>query len=347
MQIILFIFTTLVSIITYTCVFISPEILWIAGIICFLIPFFLALNLVLTFYYILKRDKRYLVTSFVLLLGIPFINMTWALNLPKSASSHDFSILSYNVHSFLHSAEGVDGLSEDMLRWVVEDDAGIKCFQEFMSIDSAGVNTTEAIRRKNGYHYIANYSPKKNNTHGIAIFSKYRIINSGTVISNTYTHNGVIFADLTVAKDTIRVYNVHLKSMGLTNGIPPLETYDDVLVFFRRFKNKLKQGFIMRSYQVRRTMDHIENSPYPVIVCGDLNDVPYSYTYFKLRTQMANGFEQAGHGFGFTYNKTLPFLRIDNQFADDFFTFTKFSTGNVKYSDHYPIKGYYSITNKK
>jgi endonuclease/exonuclease/phosphatase (EEP) superfamily protein YafD len=83
------------------------------------------------------------------------------------------------------------------------------------------------------------------------------------------------------------------------------------------------------------------------ILVGDFNDVPYSYTYFTLRNIMDNGFEKAGKGFGFTYNKVLFFLRIDNIFYDQDLGILDFKThSEVDYSDHYPVSAVFSLENK-
>jgi endonuclease/exonuclease/phosphatase family metal-dependent hydrolase len=59
---------------------------------------------------------------------------------------------------------------------------------------------------------------------------------------------------------------------------------------------------------------------------------------------MNNGFEKAGKGFGFTYNKVLFFLRIDNVFFDDVLEILDFKThSEVDYSDHYPVSAVFSL----
>lgn len=100
----------------------------------------------------------------------------------------------------------------------------------------------------------------------------------------------------------------------------------------------------MRASQVKILSEHIKNSPYPVILAGDFNDVPYSYTYFTLKSILLNAFEEAGRGFGFTYNKVLFFLRIDNIFYDEAFEIRQFKTHReVDYSDHYPISAVFKL----
>ena len=89
----------------------------------------------------------------------------------------------------------------------------------------------------------------------------------------------------------------------------------------------------------------IDESPYPVILAGDLNELPYGYAYGRLRAKLKNSFEEKGFGFGFTYHKILSFLRIDNQFFDDRkIEILNFRTlSNVPFSDHYPVKAWYII----
>ena len=82
----------------------------------------------------------------------------------------------------------------------------------------------------------------------------------------------------------------------------------------------------------------MNNSPHPLILMGDLNEIPYSYTYFKLGENYENAFENAGRGFGFTYNRILFFLRIDHIFSSEKLKAVQFRTHReVDYSDHYPV----------
>ncbi|HEX8532431.1 MAG TPA: endonuclease/exonuclease/phosphatase family protein, partial [Cytophagales bacterium] len=89
----------------------------------------------------------------------------------------------------------------------------------------------------------------------------------------------------------------------------------------------------------------VRESPHKVILCGDFNDIPYSYTYQRMRRQLRNAFEDAGSGFGFTLNDDkLFFLRIDNQFYDKALNVHDFQTHrDVTYSDHFPISATYSF----
>jgi endonuclease/exonuclease/phosphatase family metal-dependent hydrolase len=85
-------------------------------------------------------------------------------------------------------------------------------------------------------------------------------------------------------------------------------------------------------------LEHLGNSPYEVVLMGDLNELPYSNAYFRLSEALQNAFELAGRGFGFTFNRILFFLRIDHIFSTPALKPIQFKThAEVDYSDHYPI----------
>lgn len=117
--------------------------------------------------------------------------------------------------------------------------------------------------------------------------------------------------------------------------------------FFSNFKliyKKLKSGYEKREIQILEIVDIIEGSPHPVVLCADINALPYSDTYQLLKKNLNNSFEKKGIGFGFTYNLFPWYIRIDNQFFDDNLEINHFETEKkVTISDHYPITAGYSF----
>jgi endonuclease/exonuclease/phosphatase family metal-dependent hydrolase len=82
---------------------------------------------------------------------------------------------------------------------------------------------------------------------------------------------------------------------------------------------------------------HIEDCPYEAFVCGDFNDNPMSYTYYRMTRGRRDAFVKAGEGFGATYARLWPLLRIDYVLVPDRFETTGFLVPKVDYSDHYPV----------
>jgi endonuclease/exonuclease/phosphatase family metal-dependent hydrolase len=176
------------------------------------------------------------------------------------------------------------------------------------------------------------------------IFSKFPIVHEGP-INKDDVHNFGIQADLLIKNDTVRLLNVHLESVRLRhddyNFISKFDLQfkedDNLQEGSRRILNKLRTAFTNRAVQVDSLASFIKNSPYPVILCGDFNDTPNSYTYQKLTADLDDAFMESGTGFGNTYIGNLPSFRIDFILYDDFFTSLDCRRDLVKLSDHYPI----------
>jgi len=258
------------------------------------------------------------------------------------------SVLSYNVrvfNNYAHLRNKNFESSRKMIEWSVKDDAGIKCFQEFYNKDDSDIFNVVDKMREAGWKHVyfkKNLIDRSKSEFGNVIFSKYPIVNQGAIYDESGLYQKAIFADILYLKDTIRVYSVHLQSMSID-----VENVIDAEKLSRSYKqtgHRLRNGFVHRAGEVNLLAKHIFVCPYPVILSGDLNDMPYSYSYFKLRSLLNNAYEKAGNGFGFTYNGKLFFLRIDNQFFSTFFHIHEFTTHReVKYSDHFPIKAVYLV----
>ncbi len=156
--------------------------------------------------------------------------------------------------------------------------------------------------------------------------------------------NGILVADMIYKKDTFRIINTQLQSTGVRVNKILKKDYDLVKKEGRNLFSNLKLGFKERFSQVNLLVDWIKESPYPVILAGDFNEVPYGYAYGKVAKYLQNSFEVKGYGFGFTLNRSPRFVRIDNQFYGKGLTINSFETlFEVENSDHYPLYGEYGV----
>ena len=104
------------------------------------------------------------------------------------------------------------------------------------------------------------------------------IINKGTVSIKVSAKTTCLYSDIVTESDTIRLYNIHLASNWLDKVITLLckilleteELKKNVLSIVER----LKISFAKRAEQVEAIKNHINKSPYSVILCGDFNDTP-------------------------------------------------------------------------
>ena len=305
----------LTSLLLFMSIYLSPEHFPYIGLLPLLIPFALVTNVVLALFLMIRRRISFILPVIALVIGWKFVHVTFQLN-EKKEVNNGISVLSYNTHlfNFRWSKDQGETGSQNALQWVRDHPADIKCLQEFLQdYTTPAHNSIKHLSSDGQYehaYHIVDGNPKKR-SYGMAIFSRYPIINEGLVFDNR-RNNGAMFVDIKVNKDTIRVYNAHLESMSIRAD--ELGDMEGIKQNYRATLGKLKNGIQTRASQVKILSEHILNSPYPVIMAGDFNDVPYSYTYFALKSILKNAFEEAGRGFGFTYNKVLFFLRIDNIF---------------------------------
>jgi endonuclease/exonuclease/phosphatase family metal-dependent hydrolase len=178
------------------------------------------------------------------------------------------------------------------------------------------------------------------------MLSKYPMISKGEVPlqleEGEKSDNYCIFADIVKNNDTIRVYNVHLQSIKLKkddyelfdeqgNPIQSQTTAIENTVF------KIGSAYPRRADQAKLVVAHAETSPYPVVICGDFNDTPLSYTYNQFNKVFIDAFREASYGIGSTYAGKIPAGRIDFIFHSDNLEAFDFEIQKSVVSDHRAI----------
>ncbi|MBK7434858.1 MAG: endonuclease/exonuclease/phosphatase family protein [Chitinophagaceae bacterium] len=260
-------------------------------------------------------------------------------------------VMSWNVEHFdilEHKTHPEN--KQKMLDLINEYQPDLACFQEMVGSDRAprSINYLPDISNSLDFSdYFYSFNPKLDfdDVHhfGLIIFSKYPLINKQTLSFYPHDYNSIFqYADMVRGKDTFRVFNLHLQSLKFSSDnlkyIDDPEFQDKEGI--RQSKNilgKFRVGFLKRMIQARRVRAEIDKSPYPVIVCGDFNDVPNSYAYRTIGQGLKNAFEEKGAGIGRTFSGISPTLRIDNIFAGKRFSIDQYRRVVKKLSDHFPL----------
>lgn len=339
--------TVVLTLLLYCIPEIKPEDFPLGAFLIFLIPVFIVINMIFVLVWAIKRPHHWAVLSLIVVfIGYKFIDRSLAIG-KKHSDKKDLAVLSYNVRIFNvyeHLKSKDYGSSKEMIQWVKNYDSDVACLQEFfLSEDNPVFYTQKEIGKKFPYSYFKPFLDYKRQKYGMAIFSKHPIVNKGEIRFRNESNNQIIFADIAIGKKKIRIYNVHLQSMAIDENDIINSKFDDAsrtkwVSILLRYKN----GSIQRGRQVDELIKHIEECPHPVLVCGDLNELPYGYSYEKLSDVLDNSFQKSGRGFGFTYNGKLPLLRIDNQFFGKGFNVSKFKVHrDMANSDHYPVSASY------
>ncbi|MBQ7856280.1 MAG: endonuclease/exonuclease/phosphatase family protein [Alistipes sp.] len=176
------------------------------------------------------------------------------------------------------------------------------------------------------------------------IITRHRILRHGEIDSiSRYTAN---WADLFIkrSEDTVRVINLHLQSTSLRSADTQFIEEHEYLVDtasrsrISSIATRLCDNNVKRAEQARRIKRFIDSSPYPVIVCGDFNDVPLSYTYNNIAEGLNDTFRERGVGYAHTFNGFFNLMRIDYMLVSDRVEVVTCDVDDtVHYSDHYPV----------
>ena len=236
-----------------------------------------------------------------------------------------------------------------IFKFIRNESPDIACFQEYFYDSSNKFCTTDSLTSILKTKYLYTYFPqtlKETDHYGIAIFSRYPIIGSGAIVFENKTNNTAIYIDIKKDNEIFRIYNAHLQSIKFgkedyvfADDSPKNKAKSNNLnKASQKIISKLKQAYLLRAGQALQLEKHISESPYPVILCGDFNDTPTSFTYHTLSKKLTDSFIESGKGIGRSYAGKMPSFRIDYIFHDNHFEGYDFITHQeINASDHYPV----------
>ncbi len=344
--------------------FLNPQKWWFISVLGLAFPFLLLIIIIIIAWWLILFKYRYaLINGLVFLLSYKSILVFFAFHRPgvfhykKDPAS--IRVVTWNVDRFIEMKRNNNKGSQTrlkMLDLIRQQEADVLCMQEFhtSTLPDYYDNITP-IRQELGYpyYYFSFDTDGDSLFYSSIIFSKFPIVDSGLIRYPRPTLPDVLLhADIKVNNDTVRVYTTHLQSLQLgkkdyerINKIKSAE--DSLLSNSRSILSKLKRGISNRSIQAGIIKEVLEDSPHPVILCADLNDIPNSYTYQAVKASMQDAFLKKGFGIGRTFSGLSPTLRIDYIFADKNFKIKQFNRIVKNLSDHYMLVADLQIKNKK
>ncbi len=324
---------SILLVIAYLSPFFPPDDWWMLTFIGTGTTYLLAAHLVLAIIWVFFSLGATAFNILLVCLGFNFLSDTFQWNYPDTQSEVDLKIISLNVGVFSYKKEN----AKSLLQKIIKQNPDILCIQEFYA--APGFNAIQYIKNKSRLRHHAFYPIDEN--YGLIIFSRFPIINSELIhfpIDNLGT-NGCLYADISVNKKKIRVYNTHLSSMRIqrhlkeiynTGSKAIIEEQDDVL-------SKMRSSWKKQVPMVELLRDHLNQSPYPVYLCGDMNSTPYGYIVHNLSEGLQDTYRSKGKGLGFTFRSNFPLLRIDYIFVPDEVKVISHSVPRMLESDHFPV----------
>lgn len=327
---------------------------WIIAFLGLLFPVTLFFLVIITIFWIVLRSKWTWACLLVLLSGGQQILAVLAFNIPREFQEQKkqgaLRIMQWNVLSWdqgYHKKGHVPKYREDMLQLVKKQNADILCFEEFFEpYENIPYPPNIQPIREMGYPYyyfVPSTSWKRDFADGIIIFSKFPISDSVKIpLTDATQTEHILRVDVTVNNQKIRIIATHLQSVRFED-----EDYASISEIKKRQESglkdsrpilrKLKMGYLQRYNQALLLQKEVMQSPYPVILAGDFNDVPNSSSYFKAKNDLQDTFLKCGFLIGQTFRLISPTLRIDYIFADREFKVLQQHIIHVPYSDHFPL----------
>jgi endonuclease/exonuclease/phosphatase family metal-dependent hydrolase len=338
---------------------INPSEHWMFAFVGMAFPFLFAISLLFVIAWLVFRKWFFVISLVCILAGWrnagKYLQIRFR-RLSAEVSATSLKLLTYNVRLFnYYEWESDNDVKDEIMTFVMEKDPDVVCFQEFVTVSGTRFDLRELKKQMTNLPYehvlYTSVVPGRINF-GLVTFSRYPIIGRGE-IDFRESLNGSIYSDIVFAGDTLRIFNCHLQSFRLDSNY---RNVVDSLIFnysdrqldeIRDISLRMRDAFVHRANQVDNLSAVAGTSPYPVIICGDFNDTPVSYTYKRLSEGMKDAFVESGSGFGTTFRGLFPYMRIDYVLFDDVFQLHEMQIDKVEWSDHYPIVTEFSIASEK
>lgn len=313
----------------------GPEVTGWVSTVGLVAPFVYAAQLLLTLYWIIRWRKAMMIPMAVLTVVALFhLSLFYKVAFRRSYGEPEYErsavkVMTYNLRSFI----GDDGKRclDSIVACIRGFNPDILCIQESGFNDLAD-SLLEPLHALPHSVSRAQLSP--------AIYSRYPILRAGRVD----TMKNFVWADLAMRDDTVRVFSVHLHTTAINSDdsryIEQREFLDDVDgdKKLRSIVLRLAENNRNRAVHADLLDSMVEASPYPVIVCGDFNDTPASYTYRTVSRGLKDAFREAGSGYSYTYRGFFDLLRIDYVLCSDEFEPLSYGVvDSMTCSDHYPL----------
>lgn len=282
--------------------------------------------------------------------GFPNIFKTVAFNFPSTFNNNKndsaLRVLTWNVQGFV-SLKNKSATWLKMLKVISEKNPDIVCMQEFTNIEGGRRLSVQDKMDSMGYKYYFfsndNLREKKTGVivmDGCGIFSKTPFTDSGRLeITGVHGRENMAYVTIQLNNKPLRIFTAHLESFSLYNDTNRLNRDIYEITYHRKriIQYKLRDVEKVHAREVAIIRNEFSKTKIPFVYCGDMNTVPTSYTYRKMKEDMQDAFLSKGSGIGSTFYKILPTLRIDYLFADKNFNIIQCAVIRKKLSDHYPL----------
>ena len=306
-------------------------------------PFFLLVNMAFLLFWLIFKWTRAWVPFVGFVIAYVPISIYMPLHTSQEVPEGAIKLVSYNVCTYGGNYKYEDGF-EKVRDYLQEQQADIVCLQE--DVDTWRRYVLREYARILPYNDTVVISSSEQTFNALGIHTRFPIVKRERIVYPSLA-NGSVAWWLKVGEDTLIVVNNHFESCHLTKedrvqyrhiikGEMPrdsLRTESTLLLV------KLAEANAKRASQIRVVKDYVEkHADHPIIVCGDFNDNPISYSRHTMGEVLTDCFVTTGRGIGLSYNQKAFSFRIDHIFCSkDIQPYNCQIDEKMDASDHNPV----------
>ena len=334
--------------------YISPMTIILSAYLGLLFPLLFALVVLQAIYwFIIRAWSRAAINTVMLLLSLPTLLLYAPLRArqtPPIDRENWIKVVSLNANAFQFTKLGAHD-QHATTDYLAKSDADIICLQEaWLSSNKSKYMSERSLRHTlSNYPYYSSAYAVKDHGSRLIVLSKYPILSTRPIDLHSKFNGGAVFTIL-VGEKKLVLYNLHLESFGFTREEQAhyfqLAQEVNPKGFTQAVGGRFSPAFKRRAQQVEQIYQDInyQESPY-LLVCGDFNDTPISYTHHRLSSGLHDAIATTGRGTNYSYYfKSLIGVRIDHMlYSDQIVARAAHVDRSVNISDHKPIICYFKL----
>ena len=326
-------------------VYVNPNLFRYFSIAGLAFPFFLAGVLVMFVVCLLLARRKIWIPILGLAVCTLSIRSYYPINITWAHPKDSYKIITYNTMGFATGTKD-SAKEEGLLNYITKSKADFFCFQEGHCTPPKllGDKILPRLDKAFGYHDTLRFVDGV-----LGMSSRYPIVKKERICQDGM-NGAVAFHVLLGNKDTLRIINCHLQSMGLSGD--DRKQYSEMVKHLndsnaeshsRLLISKISKATVTRANQADDVARYVErNKGKNIIVCGDFNDTPISYAHHRVHsTGLTDAYSSTANGIGRSFNRDAIIVRIDHLFCSEHWKPYGFHIDpSIQSSDHYPLVGY-------